>query len=45
MEALLVYITRIQHLLCCLFYMLCCMRPTKLVRIPARCNLSGVNVM
>ena len=35
---LLVYFTRGQHLLDCLFYMLCCMRPTKLVRIPARCN-------
>ena len=35
---LLIYFTCVQHLLDCLFYMLCCMRPTKLVHIPARCN-------
>ena len=37
-DALLVYFTRRQRLLYCLFYMLCCTRPTKIVRIPARCN-------
>ena len=39
----------VQHLLDCLFYMLCCMRPTKLVCIPARyahyALQSGVNVI
>ena len=38
MDALLVYFTHIQHLLDCLSYMLCCMRATKLVHIPAHCN-------
>ena len=31
-------ISHVQHLLGCLFYMLCSMRPTKLVCIPACCN-------
>ena len=39
MDTLLVYFTHIQHLLDYLSYMFCCMRPMKLVRIPARCNL------
>ena len=37
-DALLVYFTRVQHLLGCMFYMLCYMRPMKLVCIPAHCN-------
>ena len=45
MDTLLIYITRIQILLGCLFYMLCCMRPTKLICIPALLLESGRNVM
>ena len=37
-DMLIVCFTCVHHLLDCLFYMLCCMRPTKLVHIPARCN-------
>ena len=33
MDTLLVYFKRVQHLLDCLLYMLCCMTPTKLVRM------------
>ena len=38
MDALLVYFPRVQHILSCLFYKLCCMRPTKLVHVLAHCN-------
>ena len=37
-DVLPVYFTQVQHLLDYLFYMLCCLRPMKLVCIPAHCN-------